>query len=726
VSYFLVALVPLQLFHMVMGLSQGLVAAPSFEAAKLALVLAGLFLPFLAAGVALATIFATNTEQIGRLYFADLMGAALGAAIVIPAMTWITPPGTVFLSGFAFALATLGLRGAVAGPWRSLGAGIAAALLLGVLLPTALPDPVRDPVKSGVEGEAVFSQWSPVFRVDVVPIPVGEPESQFLVHDGKPGSSIIRYDGDPASLGRYDSMDRSYPFRLLGPGARVAIIGSAGGNEILASIHFEAKSIIGIELNPVTVSLLREHFADFTGHLTDDERVTLVNAEGRSFLNSARETFDLIWLVAPDSYAAMNASTSGAFVLSESYLYTKEMIVEAVRHLTPDGILCAQFGEIDYDTKPNRTVRYLGTAREALAELGIDDFGRHVLVAVSPGFGRLETATILVKRSPFTEAEIRTFQDTTAHLAGARASWVGNDEGEATPIRTVIRADDAELERFYDDYPYKVHPITDDSPFFWHFVRFDDALTGGGETQRFNMEEGIGERLLIIFLLFAILFAAAFLLLPLVLLRDVWRKIPYKWNAGVYFAALGLGFMFLEISLIQRLTLFLGYPTYSLTVTLFALLISTGVGSLLSERYMAQRDRAYRVLIGGLVVLTAFYLAGLPGVVEAGVGWPFAARVAVAITFLAPLGLCLGAFIPLGLRSVSMVTERGDQYVAWCWAINGFFSVMASVLATLLSMSFGFNAVMLMGLVIYILGVAAFRRVPAPAEAAMSPNLDAS
>src|SRR5262249_34748219 len=158
---------------------------------------------------------------------------------------------------------------------------------------------------------------------------------------------------------------------------------------------------------------------------------------------------------------------------------------------------------------------------------------------------------------------------------------------------------------------------------------------------------------------------------------------------GIYFAALGVGFMFLEVSLIQRLTLFLGYPTYSLTVTLFALLVSTGIGSLLSERLAGRRNQALIALAVAVALLGLFYGRGMTPIIARGVGWPLAARVALAIVFLAPLGFCLGAFMPLGLRTVSAVTRYGEEFVAWGWAVNGFFSVVSSVLATILSMAIG-------------------------------------
>src|SRR5206468_12236372 len=124
---------------------------------------------------------------------------------------------------------------------------------------------------------------------------------------------------------------------------------------------------------------------------------------GPSFLKAIPERYDLIWFVAPDSHAAMNAATSGPFVLSESYLYTAEMIVDSLAHLAPDGLVCTQFGEVDVERKPNRTACYLRTAREAFRRLGIEDFPRHVLVATSPGFNVFTSAPIPLRRPPFTE-----------------------------------------------------------------------------------------------------------------------------------------------------------------------------------------------------------------------------------------------------------------------------------------------------------------------------------
>jgi len=479
----------------------------------------------------------------------------------------------------------------------------------------------------------------------------------------------------------------------------------------MASLRLGAEHITGIELNPVTVSLLREHFLDFTGHLAENPRVTLVNSEGRSYLRRSGRQYDLIWLVAPDSYAAMNAATSGAFVLSESYLYTKEMIAEALERLTPGGILCAQFGEIDFDIKPNRVLRYLGTAREAFGERGVEDFASHVLVSVAPGFGRLNSSSILLGKSPFTPGAVEAFSDAVGRVKGGRVVYPTVGGAPDSPIRKAIELGGGARAAFYEGYPYDVAPITDDSPFFWHFVRFGDLFGGDRGFSHFNVEEGIGERMLLVLLGVALAFAGIFLSVPMIALREAWLAVPKKGSVAAYFACLGLGFMFIEVAMIQKLTLLLGYPTYSLTVTLFAILLSTGVGSLLSERWAADPRRILFQAVGALTLLIVAYHLTLGWVVDAGVGYGLPARIGIAIAILAPLGLCLGMFMPIGLGVAAGLGKRGDQIVAWCWAVNGFFSVAGSILSTMLSMGIGFGGVMMVGLAAYALALLAMSNV---------------
>ena len=705
-GFFVVSLLPVHALEAVESLQTGVGALLLVEGAKLLLVSFVVYLPFLAVGLAVSTILATNTDRVHRLYFYDLIGAGLGCAMAVPVLLVFTPPGAIMLTGLVFAVAGLpaargqGLR--LTGPLAA--AGIVS--LACAVFAHQLPEPVVDRVKTlGKPKNILFSAWSPVLRVDVIgyPMPGG---GHMICHDGMLGAVLRKFDGDASKLTFYDQNPRAYPFHLV-ENPRVAIIGSAGGNEVLASLHFGAEHVTAVELNPVTVSLLTDHFREYTGDLASHEKVTLVNAEGRAFLMGHDGEFDVVWFVTPDTYAAMNASSSGAQVMSESYLYTVEMLLEALERLSPDGMVVTMFGgEVSADNMP-RTARFLSTAREAFRRVGIEDFERHVLVSSYRAFP-FTGSTVVLKRSAVTEEDIEAFEDLTTQIKQARVRYTWQQQAVDDPIHDVVRKTPEELEDWYAAFPYEVRAVTDDAPFFWHLVRFGTAVRTTFSGSQVTHESGTGERLMVLLLVTTTLLAAVLMFSPFLLRREIWSELPSKGSVAVYFAGLGAGFMYLEVSLMQRLTLFLGYPTYSLTVTLFAILLSTGLGSRLSERLEGPTPRVLGGLAAALAGLVAFYSFALPILVDAFIGSSLALRIAVVVAVLSPLGLCLGMFMPLGLRRVSDLSSHGEEYVAWAWAINGFFSVLGSVSSGILAMMVGFSAVMWIALGMYLVGIAAF------------------
>ena len=693
------------------------------EIAELVFVALLLTTSFLAVGIVLSTILSRDPEKAQKLYAADLLGAALGCTLAVPLVWTLTPPRTVVLSGLIIAVG--GLRLARGTRWL-LGVGLASLAVLAVPVATGfgLRDPVVAKSKSYEEFRkdnlVLYSKWSPVFRIDVAKHPF-YPGDVFLVfHDGQPGSGIRRFDGTFERFEYLNHDPRALPFAVLPPDPKVLIIGAAGGHEVVASLFFKAGHITGVELNPATYGLLTTVFAKLTGYLAENPKVTLLNGDGRWFMKQAKEKYDLIWFVAPDSYAAMNAATSGAFVLSESYLYTTEMITESLRHLTDRGLVCTQFGELAYDRKPNRTTRYLSTARAAFAEAGIPDFPDHVMVSSAPGFPPFRELAVLLGKSPFTDAQSKAFIDKNQQIQAGTVHYVPGTPPQSTPLSNVIQDSDDELRSFYAKYPYQIGPVRDDAPFFWHFARFRDALSAPVQGSVVDQEDTIAEQVTVAFLAVVVVLAAVFLLLPLVTIRKAWNEMPHKGASAVYFAALGLGFMFIEVAVMQKLTLLLGYPTYALSVTLFGLLLSSGIGSYLSSRYEGSRGRLLGMAIGGLTLVVLVAIVALPSVIDAVVGQALPLRILVAMLIIAPAGLCLGIFMPLGLRAVSRISERSHEYVAWVWAINGFFSVIASILSTILAMIVGFRILLLIALVIYLIGALALSRLPEapPREAA--------
>ncbi len=690
--------------------------------ARLALICFALYVSFVAIGVMLASILGRAGERIGRLYFADLLGAGVACAIVVFVLRWIGPPAVVALS--ALLLAATGLWVSFTRPdatamrpgrlntTRAVGLVVGALAFVGVVASGLLPEPVVEDLKSyDRSADVAATRWDPVFRVDAIN---ALPGVKFLYHDGLFGSGIYEFDGDVEGLTRFDTDLRSFPFEVLGePPRDQLIIGSAGGHEILASLYYGSEHVDAVELNPGTVDLLTGELADYSGNIVDYPQVDLTNADGRTFLARKDDDhlYDLIWFVAPDSYSASNAASAGAFVLSESYLYTEEMVVESLEHLSDDGVIAVQFGEFVFDEKPNRTARYVSTVREALEEIGVDDHASHILIATSL-FDHVPVSTILVKRTPFTDDEIDAFVANAEVVDGSNLQHIPGRTVADTAVNRVIDLEGDELEAFYESYDYDITSISDNRPFFWHFTPFPDVIANLFEPlDGRDLEDSLGERVLLLLVAMSVVFAVVFLLVPFVAVRSLWRELPFKGLSAVYFATLGLGFMFFEITMIQKLTLFLGYPTYSLTVTLASILIFTGIGSLLSDRYRGRERRATLGLFLVLGVLTVFYLFGLETLTEGLLGLPLLARVLIAFAVLAPLGLCLGAFMPLGLGVVARSSPHEQTYVAWGWAVNGFFSVVGSTTTTIMSMAFGFETVLLVALAIYGLAVLLFGRI---------------
>jgi hypothetical protein len=672
---------------------------------------------FLAVGVIVSTILSTQHESANRLYGADLIGAALGCTVAIPLISYLTPPRTVMLAGLLLAVAGLRLS-RESRRLFSIGLFVTGVLTLFVVLDGLLPDPIVARGKQFEEYRRAktvrFSKWSPVFRIDVADHPFFPGNVYLVFHDGQPGSGIRRFNGDFSNFDYLDHDPRRLPFEVLPPSPRVLIIGAAGGHEIVSSLYFKAEHVTGVELNPVTYSLLTKYFADVTGHLAENPKVTLLNGDGRWFLKQSKDKYDLIWFVAPDSYAAMNAATSGAFVLSESYLYTVEMVEESLRHLTDHGIICTQFGELNYDKKPNRTTRYVATARRALAEEGIGDFPSHVMIASAAGFPPFLESAVLLGKAAFNPEQVKKFGDMTASLQGGIVRHLPGRAPDQTPVNQVISLPDGELPAFFKRYAYQVTPVVDDAPFFWHFARYSDAIAKPLPFMGIvvDFEDFVAEQVTLIFLLVATVLAAVFLLLPLRAIRDVWSELPHKANAAVYFGALGLGFMFLEVPFIQKLTLLLGYPTRSLSVTLCVLLLSSGAGSILSARLMGPRRHTLRNTYAALVVVVLAGQGALPWLVDHFVGSSLPVRIAIAVFLIAPVGLCLGTFMPIGLQTVAKLSPHSREYVAWAWAVNGFFSVIASILSTILGMVIGFGWLTVVALGVYAAGAIAFAKVP--------------
>ncbi len=571
-------------------------------------------------------------------------------------------------------------------------------------------------VKGNYEARPIVERWNPFSRIRVI----GDPTRPMrpsgwgfsttlpsdltarelhLDIDSYAGTELTAFDGDPASVQhlKYDVTNVAHYIR---PSSNVVVVGTGGGRDILSALVFGQRAVTGVEINPSILELVNGRFGDFTGHLDRDPRVRFVNDEARSYLARMRDPVDLIQISLIDTWAA---TASGAFVLTENSLYTLEAWTNFLNRLTPGGVLSVS--RWYYADRPGEVYRSAVLAATTLQKRGVERPGDHfVIVRARPtptrdapdGIG-----TILVSPEPFSAGDLDALDAVAARLRFevVQSPRISRDETFAAI------ADGQRLPALLEHYPLDISAPTDDSPFFFHMLRLRDVFN----LQRwrdqgivsFNMK-AVG--VLGVLLATVMLMTAACILLPLVRARhtvDLRGAAPHL----VYFAAIGFGFMLVEISQLQRLTIFLGHPAYSLSVVLFSLLVSSGVGSLVTGRIaddQAGRATRQRLLIT-LAVLVVFGIA-TPAITHRFEGADTPVRILIAIGILLPVGFCLGMAFPLGMR---LALQRSPSIAPWLWGVNGATSVCASVLAVVIAIGAGISAAFWVGAACYLAALVA-------------------
>ena len=682
----------------------------------MSLYLLAIMLPFFAAGVVIAAVLRNWREITTVIYFADLLGGGLGCAAAIPAIWWLGAPGGVAAGAAAFACAAV----VMVPPERRVRvismSALAAILAAGTAAGLAYrPSPDKFLGKLMARGiSPIYTRWSPIFRVDLYETSLpgnrrgtssefkGEiPKVRFIAHDGTAEAAMYRFTGNPDELEFFDWNIASAPYQILEE-PQVLIIGLGGGFDVLAAIRGGASRILGCELDPITVQIVRDHSAGFAGGILQRPEVETVVAEGRSFLRSSSESYDLIQLTGVDTLSALS---TGAYVLAESYLYTVEAMRDYLSHLSENGILSFMIGDLSWkQNKARFSLRHVGNFLAAAEELGWSNPAAHTVVIGSPG--GVTMLELMFKKSPFTREELATLDD-YARTRGFDV-WAFPGTRTGSPLETLLTGSASQRAELLRSYPLDVRETTDDRPFFFHFFRWSDLLGVGDREIDRGHTGATGQIVLGVLLVFGIAASILLIVAPLLLSSRIALATRGSLRFATYFGGIGLGFMLLEISLIQRFVLFLGHPTYAIATVLATLLVSTGLGSFLSGRVsLPPRSLILPTL---LIVgsIAAAHVLVLPDLFDMLLGAPRSARVALTITFLMPLGLALGVFFPSGLRIVS---EVHPDFIPWAWGVNGGASVVGSILATVLGISLGFSAVTLGGLGVYVLGVAALLSV---------------
>lgn len=676
---------------------------PETEVAWTSLAFTLIAVPFVFAGITVCVALTRFPERTGALYAADLAGSAAGCVLTIPILNHIHAPTAVILNASIAALAAVAFAMPKKGPIRLVAAACCAILLLiaGVNQSAKFID-IRW-VKGGKNwGDGLYEKWNALSRIYVRETgsepfgwgmsPAYEPKRKldqlYLNIDSGAATVITKFDGqlDPLEHLKYDVTALAHYLRK---DASVLVIGVGGGRDILTSLVFNQKQVVGVEINPDILQVLTNRFRDYAGNLEKLTNVRLVHDEARSYVARSQEKFGIIQASLIDTWAATSA---GAYVLTENGLYTKEAWITFLNHLTSDGILT--MSRWYYEAQPAETLRLAALATASLMDVGVADPRQHIMVVRKQDnseTGQYSVATILVSRRPFTKEEIDRIMQISRSMEFVPV--LTPDFAELPEFEAIATRD--KYQNLIQRYPLNIEAPTDDTPFFFHMLRAGDLLKAstyqGMNEINLKAVKVLGTLLGIVAGLSGIAILA-----PLALRKHV--RESNSTALMIYFAAIGLAFMMVEIGQLERLIVFLGHPIYGLTVVLFVLLLASSCGSFFSDRMLRQ----WIWLLP--LSLAAFILASPPVTREfAASSTPI--RIAISAVLLFPSGFFMGMAFPIGIRHARI--KRTEAPTAWYWGINGAFSVISSVLAVVVAVFWGVTATLLVGLAAYVLALAA-------------------
>jgi hypothetical protein len=687
-----------------------------------------LSLPFVFAANCIGLTFMGLQARIPRLYQWDLCGAGAGALAVMAALHVISPQVCLWL------VAALGLISAALVPtthrlhtWALVGLGAVALLVLWSVTGPALKiTPYKGLPKALEVGGAriVAQRSSPLGLLSVVESPqvplryapglslaaTQEPLAQLAVFTDADAMSVItRFDGKLPPLAYLDQLSSAAPYHLL-EHPQVLILGAGGGMDVLQALYHDAAHIDAVELNGQMVDLVRSRFARYAGDLYRHPKVSLHTAEARAYLARTPHRYDLIQISMLDSFAAAGA---GTHALNESYLYTVEALEAMHAHLREGGYLAITRW---LKLPPRDAPKLFATALEALRRAGVERPEQRLALIRS-----WQTTTLLVKRGPLGATDIEALRAfcrkrwfDTAYFPDIRPQETNRYNVLREPIffETATALAGEEGERLIRDYKFNLTPATDERPYFFHFFRWKSlAELLSLREQGSQVLLDAGYFILITTLLQALPLSAVLVLLPLALLGRRRTRSRVAGAAGVYFVALGLAFLFLEIAFIQRFIVFIGHPLYTVATVLSGFLVFAGLGSALSPRlqgrFRARPQRAVASAVAAIGAISLGYLVGLPTLFGLAMALPTAVKIVITLVLIAPLALCMGMPFPLGLARLA---QRAPDFIPWAWGINGCASVLSALLASLLAIHFGFGTVLILAVGLY--GVAALASAP--------------
>jgi len=699
-----------------------------------------LIFPYFFAGVVVALLFRTKRERINVLYLVNLAGSAIGGFAAIFLLEQFGGEGATLLLSAAATAAAFCFSASGDHRKARLITGCLTLCIIALYPARSALFPITAPPSKAIgmgraydPDQAIeYTAWDRVARIDVFS---NKRSQEFFNYFPELKNKVITIDGDAYTL-LYDfpsvSTPGTFDYPAIGRSLysvaylvherpTVLIVGLGGGTDVVTALHNDASSVVGVEINKAMIEVTRDRYADYIARPYQDPRVTVVHSEGRSYIRRSSDRYDIIQMSGVDTWTAL---ASGAYVLSESYLYTTDAIREYLEHLTPDGTLSIIRWLF---WPPRETLRLCTEMVSVLRAMGASDPARHIVII---GDGHL--GAVLVKRRPFTWHEIATLAERVRESERTRILYAPGFEVDDPYWEPVFRgypfsftqgasyirnsfhayfsaAADGTDASFISRYDYDITPVSDDKPFFFHYYRFRHLFTGewgGGGSPVDKMPVAL--TILILSLVQSLLFSFLLVVAPLFLMRKEERLFSPHLQV-IYFSMLGIGFMFIELSLIQRFVLFLGNPSEAIAAIIMLLLSFAGIGALFSKKFQIRFGdrRLFKGLAAVMPLLVLGYAAALPPLTAHFLSASFALRIAISALLLAPLGFGMGIFFPSGL---TIVGEKNPGFIPWACAINSVAGVVSSILAILLAMAYGFTFVLTAAAFCYLLAAISFHR----------------
>ena len=702
---------------------------------RLILIFLLLALPFAFAASAICMTFMHYPRSdISKLYAADLIGAGFGAIITLIAMYFVMPQHLLIGISLAAMVATL-IAIQETGTKHKTALQLVTVGITGFLL-VLTPDLklIYSPYKSlaqtlNIKGATVIDQRaSPLGHLSLVVNPqvpfrhapglsllnTAEPLEQIgLFIDGDNMSAITRYPQRIEELSYLDQTTSALAYHLKTPD-KLLVIGSGTGTDLLQAHYHRVNSIDALELNPQIVELVNHDYRPFAGPVYDNPFTRLHIKEARDYLLESRQQYDLIKLSLTDG---ASASSSGLYALNESYLYTREAMQLYLSKLRPDGILSITRW---IKLPPRDSLKLFATAYQALESMHHDEIEKRLLM-----IRNWQTSTLLIKNGLFTQSELeraeqfcrsRLFDQAYHHQLKAEQSNRYNRLSEASFYQANRQIVSGELDALINNYKFELQPASDDRPYFNHFFKWQSffeamKLRGSGGMPLIEW----GYVVLLLSLGITGLLSALLILLPL-LFRP--KSTPPAGGSSLngsvigYFAAIGLAFLLIEIGTIQKFQLFLHHPIYAIAASLTAFLCFSGLGSYLSER-LSHNQNYKQSATKAILMLCAIglgYLLILPELFDALIHLPMATKIALSILLIAPMAICMGMPFPLAIAALKQT--RAEQ-IPWAWGINGYASVISAGLSTVIAIEYGFKAVLLCAILLYLTALISFPDKPA-------------